>query len=235
MKKTLFFLLFGGFLFAQNSELLNNDWYISQMIINNQTTTSPVMQVPTGTSKFINPGNGYSFSSAYYNTAVSSITFSTMTDSFTKQGGGCTLAIYNGINAAAAQDYDQKNCDFYFNPVSGTIFNYQIINNGGSSKTLIITNSVTGNKIFYNNAAFLGVQENNLQKPLLIYPNPVKEVLTIENIENDLSIKVFNMLGQMVYKGKSTDKKVKIDTQDFANGQYILIVNGQKPYQFIKE
>jgi hypothetical protein len=235
MKKTLFFLLFGGFFFAQNAELFNNDWYISQMTINTQTTISPVMEVSIGASKFVNPGSGYSFSSAYYNTAVSNITFSTTTDSFTRQGGGCTLAMYNGTNAAAAQDYDQKNCDFFFNPVSGTIFNYQIVNNGGASKTLIITNSTTNDKIFYNNAAFLGAQGNNLQKAFSIYPIPVKEVLTIENIENNLSVKVFNMLGQLVYEGKSADKKVKIDTQNLAVGQYILIINGKKPYQFIKE
>jgi hypothetical protein len=235
MKKTLFFLLFGGSLFAQNAELLNNNWHISQMTINNQTTISPVMQVSTGTSMFMNAGSGYSFNSAYYNTAVSGITFSTTTDSFTRQGGGCTLAMYNGTNAAAAQDYDQKNCDFFITSVSGTIFNYQILNNGGTSKTLIITNSTTGNKIYYNNAAFLSAQENNLQKSILIYPNPVKEILIIENIENDLSVKVFNMIGQLVYEGKSADKKVKIDTQNFAAGQYILIVNGKKPYQFIKE
>ncbi|MCS3869702.1 hypothetical protein J3D55_002618 [Chryseobacterium ginsenosidimutans] len=235
MKKTLFFLLFSGSLFAQNAELLNNDWYISQMTISNQTTTSPVMQLAIGTSKFMNSGNSYNFNSAYYNTAGSTITFSTTADSFTRQGGGCTLAIYNGTNAAAAQDYDQKNCDFFFNSVSGTVFNYQIINNGGTYKTLIITNPSTGNKIYYNNASFLGIKENNLQQSLLIYPNPVKEILTLENIENDLSVKVFNMIGQLVYEGKSADKKVKIDTQNFAVGQYILIVNGKKPYQFIKE
>lgn len=234
MKKTLlFFAFFSNFISAQNAELFSNNWYISQMVINNQTTVSPIMQVSIGTSLFSNNGGTYNFNSSYYNTAGSTITFNTVTDSFTRQGGGCTLAVYNGTNAAAAQAYDQKNCDFYFNTTSGSIFNYQIVNNG-TSKTLIITNPTTGNKIYYNNS-FLGTNDNIIKKSIKIYPNPVKDFLTIENIERNLNLKIYEMSGKLVYETLTSDKSVKVDVSQFQKGQYILMIENFKPELFIKD
>jgi len=234
MKKTLLFLTFlSNLISAQNADLFSNNWYISQMVINNQTTVSPTMQVPTGTSLFSNNGGTYNFNSSYYNTAGSTITFNTVTDSFTRQGGGCTLLVYNGTNASAAQAYDQKNCDFYINTTSGSIFNYQIINNG-SSKTLIITNASTGNKIYYNNS-FLGTKDNAVKKSFKIYPNPAKDFLTIENIERNLNLKIYEMSGKLVYETVTSDKSVKVDIRHFQKGQYILMIENFKTELFIKD
>ncbi|MCU7616443.1 T9SS type A sorting domain-containing protein [Chryseobacterium sp. PBS4-4] len=233
MKKALLFLTFlSNFISAQNADLFSNNWYISQMIINNQTTVSPIMQVPTGTSLFSNNGGTYNFNSSYYNTAGSTITFNTVTDSFTRQGGGCTLLVYNGTNATAAQAYDQKNCDFYLNTTSGAIFNYQIVNNG-SSKTLIIT-SPNGDKIYYNNS-FLGTKDHVIEKSIKIYPNPAKDFLTIENIERNLNLKIYEMSGKLVYETLTSDKSVKVDVSQFQKGQYILMIENFKPELFIKD
>jgi len=234
MKKTLFFLTFwSNFIFAQNADLFNNNWYISQMVINNQTTVSPIMQVPTGISLFSNMGGTYNFNSSYYNTAGSTITFNTVTDSFTRLGGGCTLFVYNGTNATAAQGYDQKNCDFYLNTTSGAIFNYQIVNNG-SSKTLIIT-SPNGDKIYYNNLS-LGTKDLAAKKKSFkIYPNPVKELLTVENIEKNLNLKIYEMSGKLIYETLTSDKSIKIDVSHFQKGQYILMIENYKPELFIKD
>lgn len=233
MRKTLFLLLTSGLLAAQNPELFNNNWYISQIVIGSQTFTSPMMQVPIGQSTFTNIGSP-SFNSAYYNTATSSIIYSTLTDSFIRNGGGCTLAIYNGTNASAAQAFDQQNCDFFFNNASGVAFNYQIINNG-SSKTLIITNNNTGNKVYYNNF-FLNTKESDSVKKLVsVYPNPVKELLTIENIEKNLAVKIYDLSGKLILEKKSDNKKIMLETGILQKGQYILVVEKHQPYIFIKE
>lgn len=233
MKKNLFFLtLLSNLIFGQNADLFNNNWYISQMVINNQTTTSPIMQNSIGASMFTNSGSSYSFNSSYYNSAGSTITFNTVTDSFTRQGGGCTLLVYNGTNAAAAQAYDQKNCDFYFNTAPGSIFNYQIVNSG-SSKTLIITNP-TGDKIYYNNL-FLGTKNTALKKSFKTYPNPVKDFLTVENIEKNLNLKIYEMSGKLVYETLTNDKILRIDVSHFQKGQYILMIENFKPEFFIKD
>lgn len=234
MKKLLFFLFSGGLLSAQSPELFSNNWYISKMVIGGQTTTNPAMQVPIGTSAFTGSRTAYNFQSSYYNSAGSTITFSPTTDSFTRQGGGCTLAIYNGTNAAAAQAYDQKNCDFYFNSGAGAVFSYQIITSG-TLKTLVITRSSTGDQIFYNNSGFLGTGENIPAKPLSIYPNPARDRLNLEGIPKGSAVKIYDVSGRKVTEVYSEGTALKIDISRLSKGVYIIHSENIPVQKFIKE
>ncbi|WP_294294830.1 T9SS type A sorting domain-containing protein [uncultured Chryseobacterium sp.] len=234
MKKLLFFLFSGSIVSAQSPELFSNSWYISKMVINGQTTATPPMQVNIGTSVFNNSGTAYDFQSRYYNSAGSIITFSPTSNSFTRQGGGCTLAIYNGTNAVAAQAYDQQNCDFYFNSGTGAVFNYQIVTSG-TLKTLIITRSSTGDQIFYNNSGFLGTRENILKKPLSIYPNPVKDMLNLEGVPKNSAVKIYDLSGRKVLEAYSEDTKLKIDISRLSKGTYMIRSENIPAQKFIKE
>lgn len=240
MKKTLLFLTFlSNFISAQNAELFSNNWYISQIVTNGQTTTAPLFgNNNVSASTFSQNGSEYVFNSKYFNTAAANITFSPTLSSFTKSGGGCTLADYWGANMTAVQGFDQKNCDFYIGlpwaPVPvGTIYNYQIINNG-TSKTLIVTNSVTGNQIFYNNF-LLATKENLQQKSFKIYPNPVKDFITIENVERNLNLKIYDTSGKLLYEILTDGKTVRVDVTHFEKGQYILMIENFKTELFIKD
>ena len=233
MKKILLFTLFSCLSFAQNPELFSNSWYISQIVMNGQTTTTPTTG-PVSPSNFNSIGNNmYVFNSSYYNTASPNITFSSTSDSFTKNSTICTLAVYYGVNEAEVQSFDGKNCSFYMSPGNGHVFNYEIINNA-NSKTLIITNPVNGNKIYYNNS-FLSTAENINKKTFVIYPNPTKQMLNVEEIEKNLSVKIYEMTGKLLYETLSDDKNIQIDVSGFQNGQYILVVENFKPHIFIKE
>ena len=234
MKKLLFILFSGGILSAQSPELFSNSWYISKMVIGGQTTTSPTMQVSVGTSAFTGSGTTYEFQSRYYNSAGSTITFSPTSDSFTRQGGGCTLAIYNGTNAAAAQAYDQKNCDFYLNAGTSAVFNYQIVTSG-ALKTLIVTRSSNGDQIFYNNSGFLGTQENILRKQLSIYPNPVKDILNLEGIPKGSAVKIYDLSGRKVMEAYSEGSRLKIDISHISKGIYMIHSENIPAQKFIKE
>ncbi|WBV60787.1 T9SS type A sorting domain-containing protein [Chryseobacterium camelliae] len=234
MKKTLFLLLCSVFLSAQNSELFTNDWYISQIVTNGQTVTTPSMAYAVSPSLFTQNNSNYYFASKYFNTAQINITFSAATSSFTKIGGGCTLADYWGVNTTAVQQYDQKNCDFYIsNALPGTTYNYQILANG-TSKTLIVTNPNSGTQIFYNNA-FLGTKENTLKKTFTIYPNPVNDFLIVENLERNLKVKIYDMSGKLLFETLSSGKALRVNTTDFQKGQYILSVENFKPELFLKK
>ncbi|WP_415327101.1 T9SS type A sorting domain-containing protein [Chryseobacterium sp. MMS23-Vi53] len=238
MKKTLFLLLTSSLLCAQNSELFTNDWYLSKIETNGQTVATPTMDIALSKSNFVTvtgSGSGYALNSKHFNSCQIETTFVSNTNSFTKVNSACTLSMYGGNNMTAVNGYDQKHTDFFIYPTPGTIFNYEIIPNG-SGKTLIITNPSTGNKLYYNNDnLFLSTKENGTSYRSLTFQNPVKSELFIENIENDLSVKVFNMLGEIVYEGKTNDRKVKIDTKNFAVGSYILNIQKYKSYKFIKE
>lgn len=236
MKKTLFLLLTSSLLWAQSSELFTNDWYLSKIETNGQTVTTPMMDIALTKSNFATgSGSSYALNSKHFNSCQIETTFVPNTNSFTKVNSACTLSMYGGNNMTAVNNYDQKHTDFFIYPTPGTTFNYQIIPNG-SGKTLIITNPATGNKLYYNNDnLFLSTKENSASNLFLAFQNPVKSELIIENMDNGLSVKVFNMLGQLIYEGKTSDKKVKIDTKNFSAGQYILNIQNYKSYKFIKE
>lgn len=235
MRTKLFFLFISCSLFGQNAELFNNNWYISKIVMNGQTTITPVMNINLEKSLFYQLGTPNSFSSKYFNSAVvTGMNFSTIQDSFTTSGAGCTLMQYVGTNQTAVRDYDQQNCDFYImNTPTGSIFNYEIVNNG-SSKTLIFTNTVTGNKIYYNNS-YLGTKENAIKKAFKLYPNPSTDFVIIENVEKNLKLKINDLSGKILFETLTSDKTQKIDVSSFAIGQYILSIENFKPEFFIKK
>lgn len=224
----------GGILSAQSPELFSNNWYISKMVISGQTTTSPPMQVTIGTSVFTGSASAYGFQSRYYNSAGSNITFSPTSDSFTRQAGGCTLAMYNGTNAAAAQAYDQKNCDFYFNSGTGAVFSYQILTSG-TLKTLIITRADNGDQIFYNNSGFLGTRDHLLKKPFSIYPNPVKDELNLEGLIKGSTVKIYDLSGRKMMETHSESTGLKIDVSHLTKGIYMIHSENIPAQKFSKE
>lgn len=238
MKKILLLLLAGNVLSAQNAELFNNNWYISKIIDNGQTTTTPAMDIPLSKSDFITVsgglGSGYAFNSKHFNNCQLEISFASGTNSFSKTNAACTLSMYGGNNQTAVNNYDQKHQNFYIIPVAET-FTYEIVNNG-SDKVLIITKNSNGDKIYYNNTnSFLATKENLLKEAFLIAQNPVKENLMIEHAEKGMPFQIFDATGKLIYTGETSGEKFKIDTQHFAKGQYILIIKGSKPLKFIKE
>jgi hypothetical protein len=236
MKKALFLLLAGGLLSAQTSELLSNSWYISKMVNSSgQTTNTPLIDGGVLASTFNSAGGtSYVLNSKYYNTSLLSFGIMPGTNNLIKTGGGCTLAYYNGGNAFAVRNYDQKNCDIYVNGAYASVYSYQITTNG-NLKTLVITDP-SGNKVYYNNSLQLSTKENEIiKKAFTIYPNPVKEDLHIENIEKNLSLKIYDLSGKLVHETKTTDRNMKIETNSFQKGQYILSIENYKSMPFIKE
>lgn len=232
MKLKLLFLLFSCALFAQNPELFNNNWYISQVKINGQTTTRPTTGPGPGPSTFSFNGNGYTFNSNYYNTVSLIPTFSSTSDSFTKNSSSCTLAVYYGVNETEVQSFDGKCSSVYMNLSAGNVFNYEIINNG-TSKTLIVTDTNTGNQVYYNNS-FLSVKDNLSKKKLKIFPNPVRDFLVIENIKRDLTVKIYDISGKLMLQTKTADTIMKVNISNLQKGQYILNIEDFKPEFFIK-
>lgn len=236
MKKALFLLLTSGLLAAQTSELLSNNWYISKMVTSTgQTTNTPFMDNSIPASTFTSAGGtSYVFSSRYYNTAGLAFGIMPGTTNLIKTASSCTLLYYNGGNAVSARNYDQKNCDVYINGAYASVYSYQITTNG-NLKTLAITDP-SGNKVYYNNTSQLGTKESEAAKKVFVaYPNPVKDVLNIENIERNLPVKIYDMSGKLIFETKTDDKKVKIETSNLQNGQYILVIENYNPYKFTKE
>ncbi|MBD3905094.1 T9SS type A sorting domain-containing protein [Chryseobacterium sp. Ch-15] len=236
MRTKLLFLFISCSLFGQNAELFSNDWYISQIVMNGQTTVTPFMNIALSKSNFItftSPGNGYIFNSKHFNSCQVEITFPANVSTFTKVSSGCTLAMYGGDNSMAVNSYDQKHTDFYIYPSLGSVFEYEIVTSS-SGKTLIITDAANNNKIYYNNA-FLDTKENAIKKAFKLYPNPSTDFLIIENVEKNLKLRINDLSGKILFETLTSDKTQKIDISSFATGQYILNIENFKPEFFIKK
>ena len=81
------------------------------------------------------------------------------------------------------------------------------------------------------------LNENLNQHPMIVYPNPAKNIITIESNQN-LEIEIFSVEGQKIKSFKLINNKTDIDVLDLASGVYILNAltdKGIVTYKFIKE
>ena len=81
------------------------------------------------------------------------------------------------------------------------------------------------------------INENLNQQPMIVYPNPAKNIITIESNQN-LEIEIFSVEGQKIKSFKLINNKTDIDVLDLASGVYIvnaLTEKGIVTHKFIKE
>ena len=73
--------------------------------------------------------------------------------------------------------------------------------------------------------------DNKELDDILVYPNPVKDVLTIKTTCDNCNIKIYSALGQLVYNGNEK----KINTSNWAKGVYeVVVVNNNGSFFNIK-
>ncbi len=65
-----------------------------------------------------------------------------------------------------------------------------------------------------------------------IYPNPVRDYISISHTFTDKTYRIYNLLGSEVVNGKTVQK---LDVSALSNGIYVLQIEGYKPKRFIKE
>lgn len=75
-----------------------------------------------------------------------------------------------------------------------------------------------------------GVPEE-YKSPVTVTPNPFSNVINIhvDNQGMEYTVRVYNTLGQLVMKTKSSEENITIDTKNWASGVYILRItlNGE--------
>jgi len=75
----------------------------------------------------------------------------------------------------------------------------------------------------------LGIESNELEKGIEIYPNPTSGILKInfKNSTDKSEIEIFNSIGQNVFKNNISNQ-TEINISTFSNGIYLMkIKNGQ--------
>jgi len=101
----------------------------------------------------------------------------------------------------------------------------------GSSLSSKLTIAATGT---------LGVDDVSLDKGLVLYPNPVSNILSFKNANNLTvkSLKITNVLGNTVYSNVNSEGLNTIDVSKLSSGIYILSIvseNGTQQFKFIKK
>ncbi len=73
----------------------------------------------------------------------------------------------------------------------------------------------------------------DFSKQLRFYPNPVEDILTIENLDSEFPIEIVNTIGQKVWQGKVSDPVEQINCGLLQPGVYTL-KNGSNLFKFMK-
>jgi hypothetical protein len=79
----------------------------------------------------------------------------------------------------------------------------------------------------------LAVDDYNLVSSL-VYPNPVKGLLTISNTDTIKSIEIYTILGTIIKSIVCHKKKVLIDLSEYSTGVYLLQIKKSDQNEFIR-
>jgi arabinogalactan endo-1,4-beta-galactosidase len=82
----------------------------------------------------------------------------------------------------------------------------------------------------------LGVEKKNIDNGLMLYPNPVSNVLNIKNPKGAVIqfLKITNILGKTVFSDANAEGKNAIDVSNLSSGMYILSVQSADGIQNFK-
>ncbi|MEO5570993.1 MAG: T9SS type A sorting domain-containing protein [Bacteroidia bacterium] len=83
-----------------------------------------------------------------------------------------------------------------------------------------------------------GISEQNQTETITIYPNPVKDELTISGLPGEKEIVIKDILGKEIYRNQFSNSTIQLPTSNFQKGIYFIEINtGTKVIRkkFVKE
>ncbi len=223
---SLCFLIFTNS-FSQDAELLDKNWFLYSMTIDQVDYPLPISSFPNelnATAKIsfsetmfmlteIPCGDGYESEVAY---AASNIFSNTV-------AGTALIGLCGGYSLPILNLYTQHYAIYGLDVQSpNNPFSYIISNDGHS---LEITNPA-GDKAFYGDTQLLSSKSFS-KNSFAIAPNPVKDILNFSGIDQDenTSINIYDVFGKRVLNNESIDwDKNALDVSNLDRGIYFLKV-----------
>jgi len=119
--------------------------------------------------------------------------------------------------------------------------NYDGVRNSNSNRILFadkFKNAVleylnTHTNVVLGSCASLSIDENK-ESELIIYPNPVNDVLNLSYIQEMNVVKVYNLVGQELLSIKVNSSTALIDISNFANGTYFIQVTTETAMKTVR-
>ncbi|WP_264537537.1 delta-60 repeat domain-containing protein [Flavobacterium sp. N1736] len=119
------------------------------------------------------------------------------------------------------------------------------VNSGITSKiTVALPDTLTGNTLLIDGATYYASQtingiESNYRLPITvntstlgvdevalntikIYPNPIKDKITVSNTANIEKIELYNLIGQKIFENSFLSNEINIDLTNYKTGVYLL-------------
>lgn len=212
----IYFTLYCNLSFGQNQVLIDNIWFLEKFVINGsdvtytENTNHDHIIVFESLNTEIILKSGYCLPMFGLVGTISNNTFSY--NSFYQDVVDCDFNNddFNMLNTITS---------FYLFPNNNFPYSISDVNN---YKQLIFVNS-QGNSAIYNNVN-LTVQELNIENGLIIYPNPVANILNyISDFEID-KIRIFSLDGKLI-ETNFVFSSNQIDVSNLKSGIYFFEFN----------
>jgi len=217
--KILFLILFTSLsVYAQDPQLLENDWHLQKVVVDGEEYLPPLPNAEIQSILTIYGADG--FLTSMCNDLSGPVTYTNQdfifTEALTITLGSCNL----NVN----YEFEQLYFGVYFDNESFP-FEYAITNGGNNILSLTIIGQ-NDDQAIYNNTLLANPTFNNLS--LKIYPNPIKDVMNIQiqNSEIIKSIKVFNVLGKLVIEEKGDVNQ--LDVSLLKSGLFLIKIETNK-------
>jgi bacillolysin len=98
--------------------------------------------------------------------------------------------------------------------------------------TVIISNDATARIRNNSPSSSLNNELPELEPGVVIYPNPVSELLKMSGNTKDVTISIVNISGEVIYKGRAVDQ---MDISHWSSGLYLATMSNGQRIRFIKK
>lgn len=208
---------------AQDTELINNTWYLQNVIINGNDNIPPSnSEISSITANF--------YLTEFFTSVCDALSGSIVYDDVNSEFNLNVGLTFDGCSTQENSDFQFLYLEnFYFDNVSNT-FAYSIQDESNGSRTLIVNNSI-GNQAIYT-SDLLSIQEFS-KLTIYIHPNPFENVLYISELSTSQSLKttIFDISGRQVL---TTNDKT-IDVQKLNSGIYFILLNNEQGQSIIRK
>lgn len=217
---------------AQDPQLLENTWYLQELIVNNISYPAPnnseVSEVPANFYP-VNPNE--EFNTAICNSASGiDIIYNNANSSFAFPNGLAITFIVckDPYNFTFEINYFQE--FFFDNDINPFI--YEIVSSG-NSKSLILT-SQDGDQAIYGDE-LLAISELALTT-FSVYPNPFTSTIAIQSDISFKNVSIYNVLGQNVMQKmfKNGTKTVSLEVTSLKSGLYFAVIEDERGHRLVK-
>ncbi|MFL9843539.1 T9SS type A sorting domain-containing protein [Flavobacterium rhizosphaerae] len=157
--------------------------------------------------------------------------------SFTSTQGNVDYSF--NFSYTGSENYDSLEWDFGDGNTSTDVNPQHIYADGETYQVCLNVNSADcGTDVYCTQVTGALSLEHRVIENIRIYPNPVKDKVTIENIQDIAGYAVYNVLGSIIQQGTLNTGQNSISFSEFNKGIYLLTIttnSGSKTVKIIKE